>query len=73
MPRLADLRRQYVSATEFSDRETHAGESLVSDVRSRLSSSEMVEKKVGAALGLCYWIVGGVRGSVRSASRRSHA
>lgn len=66
MPQLSDLRRQYPTAAEYGDREALFDESLVSDVRSQLSSTDVVERKVGAALGVCYWILGGMRGPGRS-------
>lgn len=68
MPQLSDLRHQYPNASEFGEREALFDESLVSDVRSQLSSTDIVERKVGAALGVCYWILGGLRGPGRSSS-----
>lgn len=70
MPRLADLRRQYSTATDFSDRDVQSDESLVSDFRSQLSPTDVVERKFGEAVGVCYWLLGGLRSPRSQTTRR---
>ncbi len=75
MPRLADLRRQYADFPDFAEREpvreTLCDESLVSDARSHLSTADVVDRKVGAALGVCFWILGGRRLPSRTSTSRN--
>ncbi len=66
MPRLADLRRNYSTSAELTDRDVVLDESMVSDLRSHLTSTDLVERKVGAALSVCHWILGGLRGAGRT-------
>ena len=49
MPTLADLRKQS-SAESFSTSRTSNPEVLVSDIRNRMRSTEIIERKLQAAL-----------------------
>lgn len=72
MPRLADLRRQHTGRFPTTVSDVVLDESFVSDVRSQISSADVVDQKVGAALGVCFWSLGGRRGAPRNASSRFH-